>query len=171
MLIVVEGCDRTGKTSLCRRLVTELGGFYVHFGPPTLDDPVEEYLAPLARYVPGHDQHLIVDRHYLGETVWPSFFKRKTKMTDSTQAQIEGFLERRGACCVLAIREPRSLNQACVDGDEPTGDKAWLVQVVFQSHAAHSRLPWIEYEHGKPGDYEHVVMNAREREAFAARSF
>ncbi len=167
MLVIVEGVDRTGKTSLCERLVYEHGGTVLHFSAPERD-PIDEYLSAITAYEPGQFPNLFIDRHYLGETVWPTFFKRDTLMTDQKQALIERYLEAKGACCVLAVREPRSLNQACVDGDEPTGDKAWLVQIVFQSHAAASTLPWIEYEHGSEEDYDHVVMNARERERIAS---
>ena len=159
MLIIVEGCDRTGKSSLCERLRDDHGGVILHFDRPVTDDMLAEYLAPLANYSPRRGQNVFVDRHYLGETVWPQFFGRPTGMTDVLQATIEGVLGRLGACCVLAMRDPRELNEAC--RDEPPGDRAWLVQLDFESRAASSLLPWIEYRHDHPGDYEHVVLNAQ----------
>lgn len=169
MLIVVEGCDRAGKSTLCRNLRYQFGGEILHFSAPDPGrDPVSEYVDPLAAYRPGSGRNLYVDRHYLGELVWPRFFSRESLMDDDKQAQIEGVLNVLGACCVLAVREPRSLNQACVDDEEPPGDRAWLVQLDFQSAAAHSRLPWIEYEQGREGDLEHVVESARDLEVAAA---
>lgn len=158
MLVIVEGVDRTGKSSLCERLRADYGGTLVHFGPPETH-PILEYLGPISPYRPGK-MNMFVDRHYLGELVWPKFFGRSSLMTDEIQDLIEQTLDSLGACCVLAVRDPHELNEACAAENEPVGRKAWLAQIDFQSVAAHSRLPWIEYVHNREGDYEYVVDQA-----------
>ena len=49
MLIVIEGCDGVGKTSLARDLCERTGAEYRHLGPPQAH-PLEEYVLPLDGY-------------------------------------------------------------------------------------------------------------------------
>jgi hypothetical protein len=159
VLIVVEGCDRTGKTSLCERLAADLGGEIVHWDRPLASDPITEYVNPLAGYLPGGGEDVFVDRHYLGELVWPHIFQRPSIMTETGRNEIERWLRLIGALCVLAVRDPVELQEACED--EPCGELAWVAQIMFEIEAEASTLTWMRYEHGRELQYRDIVMNAR----------
>lgn len=146
MLVVVEGCDRTGKTSLCEKLVRDWGGEILHFGPPE-KSAIAEYVEPLLSYVPGKGKNLFVDRHYLGETVWPEFFGRESRMTGAEQLCIELFLRSRGAVCVRTWRDPGDLERACTEEGEPSAGRARVAQLLFTNSTLSSTLHWIQYEH------------------------
>lgn len=79
MLIIVEGADCTGKSTLANALADKLGRDNTKVfskGPPQVKNPVVEYLWPLAGYVPGNDQHIICDRWHIGEEIYPKIFNR-----------------------------------------------------------------------------------------------
>lgn len=147
MLVVVEGVDRTGKTTLCERLQLTYGGEILHFGAPRTD-ALDAYLTPIRDYRPGGGLNLYLDRHYLGETVWPAFFDRPSRMTPAARWQIERFLEDVGALCVLAVRDEDDLEAACKAEDEPIAGCAAAVQESFRGSARRSIRPWHVYEQG-----------------------
>src|SRR4051812_36778846 len=77
LLIVVEGNDLCGKTSLARRIAQLIGGEVRHAGPPTRCS-IEEYETALDGYDPRSGEHLILDRWHVGEYVWLKIFGRES---------------------------------------------------------------------------------------------
>lgn len=168
MLIVVEGTDRVGKTSLCESLYDTLGGEVMHFGAPQSTDPNAEYQFPLADYTPGFGEHVWIDRHYLGELVWAPFFDRKPIVDEHSAWVIEQHLMSLGAVMVFARRDERELEAASVD--EPTVGRAVEAQRSFEREVKNSELrsglSWRYYTHGD--QLSRLIEIARKREAEAA---
>jgi hypothetical protein len=103
MLIIFEGPDGAGKTTLVRETADLIGQHapvsVLHAGPPTRH-PIDEYEVPLAHYRPN-THHIICDRWHLGEAIYPQVLNRKTKWNIAIQRHINLFLRSRGACVVL----------------------------------------------------------------------
>jgi hypothetical protein len=100
-LIVLEGLDRTGKSTLAAQLAERLGCPILHKGPPTAADPFTEYLAPLAGYRPRAGLNLILDRSFWGELVWPGVYGRETIMSLSAFEYIDDVFAGLGAVTAL----------------------------------------------------------------------
>lgn len=104
MIIVVEGIDKTGKSTLVQEMKRLLGSSIVevlHANRPT-KHPLDEYELSLAAYEPGILQHILLDRWHLGETVWPRVFNRETVYDEFMHKHVELFLLSRGVLLVLA---------------------------------------------------------------------
>lgn len=106
MLILIEGSDRAGKSTLARSLRVRIEARYprhsirvIHKGPPTVH-PLEEYENPLFWYRPGQRTHVICDRWHLGERVYPQVLGRRSRLTTAAYDHIELFLRSRGALLV-----------------------------------------------------------------------
>jgi energy-coupling factor transporter ATP-binding protein EcfA2 len=105
MLIILEGHDGSGKTTLAQALAAELGRTTSdkvevwHRGAPT-SHPLDEYLRPLYDYRPGTGHHLILDRWHWGERVYPKILSRPTELDDAVWWSIESYLQRLGAVVV-----------------------------------------------------------------------
>lgn len=100
MLIIIEGADCTGKSTLARAIMetdVENGMTYITKGPPTYKNPVQEYLWPLSRYVPGDGFHYVCDRWHIGEMIYPEVFNRETTMNKEHFKIIDGVLRNLGA--------------------------------------------------------------------------
>lgn len=107
MLIIIEGADCTGKTTLAKELIKTIGEKHVSFiskGPPTSDNPIVEYLWPLANYAPNSNQHLICDRWHVGEMIYPKIFNRKSIMTTTEFELINDVIHKLGG--VIIYLEP-----------------------------------------------------------------
>lgn len=121
MLILLEGTDRSGKTTLAQAIRARIEELYpndqiqmLHAGPPQ-QHPVHEYITPLIHYAPGNQHHVICDRWHIGETVYPSVCQRSTQLTTSLYQEIETFLRSRGALLVHVHAHPDVLLQRLHD--------------------------------------------------------
>jgi energy-coupling factor transporter ATP-binding protein EcfA2 len=103
MLIIVEGPDGCGKTTLIEKLTEVLQREQpgekierLRKGPPK-QQPLDEYVTPLLSYRPQRGHHIICDRWHVGEWVYPSIIGRKTFADKATWYYTEMFLASRGA--------------------------------------------------------------------------
>lgn len=108
MLILVDGVDCSGKSTLVAALAERLAELYprdkvevLRKGPPA-EHPLDEYERPLWSYRPGHGLHIVCDRWHLGEWVYPAVLGRPTRADDPAFAHIELLLRSRGALLVFA---------------------------------------------------------------------
>ncbi len=105
VLIILEGPDLAGKTTLANKLLVRTAADYgrdtmlIHRGPPT-SHPLDEYVRPLLSYRPNRDQHIVIDRWHLGEIVYPRILGRPTQMTPGIRRYVDAFLHSRGALLV-----------------------------------------------------------------------
>ena len=68
--IIIEGCDGTGKTTLCKKLAERYGWDIVHV---TSKDPNDfDFYRQTMR-----KRNAIFDRHFLGEMIYPKVYSRK----------------------------------------------------------------------------------------------
>lgn len=119
MLIILEGPDCAGKTTLAHELVVRLAVDrpddtveLVHRGPPSRH-PLDEYVTPLLDYRPGRGRHVICDRWHLGEVVYPGVLGRPSVFDPAVRRYVELFLRSRGALVVLVDR-PDDAIRSCV---------------------------------------------------------
>jgi thymidylate kinase len=106
VLILLEGSDRAGKSTLARHLRVRIQSSrpshivrVIHKGPPTAH-PLLEYENPLFWYRPDENVHVICDRWHIGEQVYPQLLGRTTRATPAVNTHIEMFLRSRGALLV-----------------------------------------------------------------------
>lgn len=74
MIIIISGCDRTGKTTLCQKLVDQLSGEYIHFSVPESKNQAEQdYL----NFIKNADINKIyvVDRFYECEQIYAPLYR------------------------------------------------------------------------------------------------
>lgn len=151
MLIIVEGPDCARKTTLVERLVAAIERDHpgdrvdvLNAGPPT-SHPLDEYVLPLVDYRPARGRHVICDRWYLGEAIYPTIFKRESKMDYAVQAYTELFLRARGALLVVVD----ATTDDVVDCLETRGDElarpeqARQTLSLFRGWAVASLLPTL----------------------------
>lgn len=110
MLIILEGPDCAGKSTLADRLQAEIERttkddvLRLSSGPPD-GHPLDEYVVPLLGYRPANGTHVICDRLHWGETVYPMILKRPSSLDAGIFAYIEAFLMSRGAY-VVSMNQP-----------------------------------------------------------------
>ena len=147
MLIILEGCDGTGKTTIAKEL--EGHGFaVVHQGPPQRH-PVVEYTEPLDKYQPGGPgRDLALDRWLYGELVYPTSRRDgQTQLTTLGFSAVDEFLRVKGAVlihCTSSLDLSAALVQA---RGEPFDRGQWLWERdLFDRAICRSDVPTIRVD-------------------------
>jgi hypothetical protein len=155
VLILVEGPDRAGKSTLVAKLASHLrhpaGGSELvrvhHRGPPTAH-PIVEYEQSLWTYRPGTGRHVICDRWHLGEVVYPRVLGRESLMDDPAWFHIELFLAARGALLVHVTGDPDQLaTRVAIAGPKTSGIEPKHVEQIttgFWDAFERSTLSWYQ---------------------------
>lgn len=106
MIIVLEGCDGTGKTTLAEEL-KKLGFSYRHEGPPKTKDLFTYYTNQLLSVAPGRD--VVFDRLHLGELVYGPVMRGRSELSTYQARLINRLLFARGGVLVLCTAPPMTL--------------------------------------------------------------
>jgi len=76
-LIILEGIDRTGKTSVAQMF--EKQGFeLLHISAPPKDTTPDQYVGEWVDLLTGiQGRNVVLDRSHYGELVWPQIYNRR----------------------------------------------------------------------------------------------
>jgi hypothetical protein len=101
MIIIIEGPDGAGKTTLAGELVDHFNLRYVHEGPPPQDiDPLEYYTDLLTSY---RDDNIVFDRFALGERVYGPILRGTDRLTEEKWKIFRRLMQRFGAFHILCL--------------------------------------------------------------------
>lgn len=141
MLIILEGPDCAGKSTLARELVDMIGRLHpedhvslMHTGPPS-EHALIAYAAPLLNYRPGSGRHIICDRWHIGEFVYPPIVDRPTTMDDQVAAWLDMFLQSRGALLIHCDADVEYLSNCA----RKRGDEESFIAQIPETNMAFTR--------------------------------
>jgi len=139
MLCVLEGPDRSGKSTLARKWSHQFGMQSRHFSKPEVH-ALDEYVKPLEVGAP----HAVFDRYHIGERIWPEYFGRPTDYDVPMHRYVELALNSRGAVLVLTDRDPAELARVYAEENEPVlPDDVDAIRNRFAQEAQLSILPSV----------------------------
>ena len=124
-LIILEGLDRTGKSSVAQ--MYERQGFeLIHMVAPDKSMSQDGYVGPsyldmmveMLTGIAGRD--VVLDRSYYGELIWPQVYGRKPLLNEDDMEILREIESNMDAKCIL-MTDPNSEAhwQRCVDNKEP----------------------------------------------------
>lgn len=118
MLVIIEGVDGVGKTTVAEALQGLTDGELLHASQPK-GDWQDEYILPLDGYHPTMGgRHIICDRWHLGEMVYGPLYRGEV-MYDSNQfILIETILLAYGAVQVYMTEDKRTVMERWDDRGE-----------------------------------------------------
>ena len=101
MIIVLEGADGTGKTTLAKRLCDRLNASYIHMSvPDPINKPFDYWWSRIEPILARGSKALVIDRLLWSEEVYGSLFRGGSALTDLDRWQLEGWLLAQGAVIV-----------------------------------------------------------------------
>lgn len=127
MILVIEGTDHAGKTTLAHRMAQEyIHGpllsdiparqvIRLHKGPPDSRPILEQYEGDLLQYSPefltGLNSLFILDRWHLGEALYGPLLRNYSRLADYQLTHVEMLLSALGAQRHLVLADTPSLNR------------------------------------------------------------
>ena len=100
-VIILEGADGSGKTTLANQLRDKLGYQIVKTGPPRPDENVfKSYTNSLLAAVES-GQPTVIDRHYMGEAIYGPLLRGKDRLGLQGRDLIERLVSARGVTLVI----------------------------------------------------------------------
>lgn len=155
MLIIIEGPDKSGKSTLAREIEKRFGYSYAHFGAPG-PDPAGEY----ARFLLNLKGPTVCDRFYLGEQVYGPLLRGKSVITNLQKAVIERLCRYRGAILIYAgtpleVCQERLAKSKYEDVTVDQNAKAWE---MFRSIITEcSIMPVCHYDSSKSDSVNKLI--------------
>lgn len=137
-MIILEGLDAVGKTTLANALAARLGTSVIHSSKPKLEIGWIEYHVRSLTMEP-----VILDRYHIGEAVWPVIFNDGRKpMLRWQQHMVERIMLQRGAILVLLNDSLDVINQRLKQRGENEISFEQYTQTVtlFRDACEHSLL-------------------------------
>jgi thymidylate kinase len=114
-VIVLEGCDGVGKTTLAMAVARGHGYQVVHSGrTPDGTDLADRYRALLA--TPGR---IILDRSFISELVYGPLDHGRSRLTLASAIELAHFASRRGGVLVHLTGDPISISARLTARDGP----------------------------------------------------
>jgi thymidylate kinase len=167
MLIVLEGVDGSGKTTLANAIRDRFDGRVLHRSAPIVH-PLVEYTADLAEYQPGSGEVLILDRWHLSEWVYGPQYRGQTPLTWVQFQAIDEFLVSKGAILVYCSGSVSNVVTRLLDRGDPLGDDPASLgrdQRRYEQVLAFSTLrPRLEHRSNFPLTIDEIVGTAIQRE-------
>lgn len=159
MLMILEGPDGAGKSTLVRSLRNVLGdiAYVMDAGPPTRH-PLDEYELPLLKL--PDDRHIICDRWHLGEAVYPAVLRRATDWDVAVERHLYMFMRSRGAFVILML----STHDELVARVELRGDDLITAGQLQQITDGYERLNAQHFNmiaRGRGELWQHIISMAR----------
>lgn len=111
-IVVLEGADGTGKTTLANKLVELYDGHYMHLTYRWPEKMFNYQLAALHRAVKISQHKLVViDRHWVSENVYADIFRNGTKWPELGRL-FDRILKRFGAVYIVCVRDSLTYKDA-----------------------------------------------------------
>lgn len=181
MLIILEGPDGVGKTTLAKQLHDAIRTEHesdpivmMHKGPPT-QHPLDEYLTPLLNYRPGSSKHFILDRWHWGEYVYPRLTGRPTDLDDACWWYINQYVRRLGGVVVLCERSRSGVQNTYLERGEGITAVEYEQAVKLFAMASHTartvqvRYGWEpNYRVGLDCNVAEIIRTAQLWESYTA---
>lgn len=156
MLIIIEGADKTGKTTLAKEISSCLGFKYHHFGVPG-PDPASDY----AKFLINMKEPTVCDRFFYGEMVYGPLLRGKSVIKPLERMVIERLCRMRNALLIHA-NTPLALvsERLRVMGDDMiTQEQNEKAYEAFNSVLSDSSLPVLSFSSVYDNSAERFIIN------------
>ena len=98
MIVIIEGADKTGKTTLAKKLAADLGWRYEHFGAPAKGSrAADQYL----NYLKNLKRPTIIDRFHIGETIYGKLLRGESQVNDQEMTVLNRWINKLNGMVVL----------------------------------------------------------------------
>lgn len=147
--IIIDGIDKTGKSTLARHLSKKLNMPIKKFSAPD-KNPLMEY----AEFIINKKRPHIIDRCYLSELAYGPVKRGKSYINKTEQFMLEAAIRERGCFCIYAVDLKSKITER-FDKDKETFLKKSEIPAILEAFdlaLKRSILDWTHYAIGDSMD-------------------
>lgn len=150
MLIIIEGCDCTGKSSLAEYLSGKFRTMKYHFSKPK-GKAYDEYI----EFIEELNCDMVVDRYYLGEEVYGPVWRGKSSLTPWEFMDIEHKLTPFRPLGIFCHTDVESIISGFKTRGEALTKPEEVPQIVslFEAAVKKSKFKWLRFDYRSDRDY------------------
>lgn len=119
MFIIIEGLDRSGKSTLSEEISKIFGFKVVHCSKPKTNDPYKEYVDLFKEY---DGQNVVFDRFYLGEYVYSNLYRGGCPITDFQFWVLDMMAQKNTSLLIYSKTDLEVIYNRCVLTNESVDD-------------------------------------------------
>lgn len=149
MLVILEGENKTGKTTLAKYIKDEHGFKYIKVSQPGPDGPYKEYTNILKKIKAG--SNVVIDRFHLGEEVYGPLYRGSSGLTSEQFQDIENTLNKMNAILIYCYDSEDNIAKRFKEENEEFADVKKITKTLdlYKNVLKKSRL--IKYKHRMKG--------------------
>lgn len=158
VFIILEGIDKSGKSTLARYLSKELNIPIYKFSQPK-EDPYNEYYQFLIKTNKSH----ILDRFYLGELVYGPVFRGKSGLNSSHVKVIEQTCKNKRTINIYTSNTPEIIKER-FEKEKETFVKSEQVETILKNYEEsvnNSTMEWIRYTGNSEQDLKDILVKVK----------
>lgn len=164
-IIIIEGCDKTGKSTLSFTLMEKFGyEKYEHLGRPPEGISMWDYHQEVLQRVKSHGKPTVIDRFHLSNLVYGQLMEHDQLTLDEVK-KIEDELRELNTSIIFCWRDPKKIEDAFFyDKEEMIQPK--MIEPIIKEYwyqLYHTDIPYITYNFDVDGPMsKRILANALE---------
>ena len=158
MIIIIQGCDKTGKSTLAKQIANKFNMQYLHVGKPRTDNPLCQY-----QFIINNSKNVVIDRLHIGQNVYGPTY-RNTMQMDFKNFQLK--LKKKNVMCILCTDIVQNIMQRFIRQNQDFAKVEDIYSIIskFDQQTKNSLLVWYKYTIGDNKDYMYNIIDQKIKE-------
>lgn len=149
MVIIIEGCDKVGKSTLAKYIEEKYGFRYIKVSQPKKCGPYKEYSDLLVSIKKG--ENVVFDRFHVGEEVYGPIYRGKSGLTQEQFQGIETSINNHNGILIYCYDRAENIAKRFKENNETFTKEKDIENILNSYKNVLKKSKLIKYKHKMKG--------------------